>query len=79
MADCDYYIVIIKRRYGAIGPGGKSFTEMEFDYASQIGLPILAFLYDHSIPVGMQSSRRSACITLLRSSRRSSYVELTKT
>ena len=29
-----------------MGPGDKSFTEMEYDYAKGRGLPVLAFLHD---------------------------------
>lgn len=42
---CDYYIVIVGGRYGSRGPGGLSFTEMEYDYAVEAGLPTLAFLH----------------------------------
>src|SRR5262245_66384301 len=30
--DCDYYIVIIAGRYGSLGPDGKSYTTMEYEY-----------------------------------------------
>jgi hypothetical protein len=43
--DCDYYIVIIGGRYGSIGPSGKSYTQMEYEYALEIGKPIIAFLH----------------------------------
>lgn len=43
--DCDYYIVIIGGRYGSIGPNGKSFTQMEYEYALEQGKPVIAFLY----------------------------------
>jgi hypothetical protein len=29
IAQCDYYIVIVGRRYGSLGPDDKSFTERE--------------------------------------------------
>ncbi len=44
IGQCDYYIVIVAGRYGSTGAGGKSYTEMEYDYATELGLPILAFL-----------------------------------
>ena|SRR5437762_145688 len=43
--DCDYYIAIIAGRYGSIGPSGKSYTQMEYEYAVSRGIPILAFLH----------------------------------
>lgn len=44
---CDYYILIIGERYGTVNPKtGKSYTEMEFDYAVAKGIPVLAFVKD---------------------------------
>jgi hypothetical protein len=43
--DCDYYIVIVAGRYGSIGPEGKSYTQMEYEYALLKGKPIIAFLH----------------------------------
>jgi len=45
IAGCDYYIVIVGGRYGSKAPTGKSYTEMEYDYAVEAGLPVLAFLH----------------------------------
>ena len=53
--ECDYYIVIVGGRYGAIGPTGKSYTEMEYDYAVESGLPALAFL--HKEPGAIPSNK----------------------
>lgn len=42
----DYYILISAGRYGSInGNTGISYTEQEYDYAVQKGIPVLAFLY----------------------------------
>src|SRR6266704_2128879 len=43
--DCDYYIVIIAGRYGSIGPEGKSYTQMEYEYAAQKSIPVFGFLH----------------------------------
>jgi hypothetical protein len=43
--DCDYYVVIIAGRYGSIGPEGKSYTQMEYEYAVDAKKPVLAFLH----------------------------------
>ena len=41
----DFYIVLVGGRYGSIDPeSGKSYTELEYDYAVSRGIPILAFL-----------------------------------
>lgn len=42
---CDYYVVMVGGRYGSKGPTGRSYTEMEYDYAVEAGLPVLAFLH----------------------------------
>jgi len=45
IAGCDYYVVIVGGRYGSKGPLGKSYTEMEYDYAVKVEIPALAFLH----------------------------------
>lgn len=51
----DYYVLIIAHRYGTIiseGPdAGISYTEKEYRYAKEKGVPILAFLMDDSVAV----------------------------
>ena len=44
--DCDYYLLIIGGRYGSISPEGVSYTEMEYDYAVEKGLKVIALLHD---------------------------------
>lgn len=44
---CDYYILIIGKRYGSINEKtGLSYTEMEYDYAIEKGIPVLVFALD---------------------------------
>ena len=46
ISSCDFYIVIIAGRYGSVHPETKiSYTQMEYNYACKIGIPILAFIY----------------------------------
>lgn len=46
--DCDYYILILKQNYGSISNAtGISYTEMEYNYAMEKKIPILAFIYDN--------------------------------
>ncbi|ARD58974.1 hypothetical protein Y71_03220 [Kosakonia radicincitans DSM 16656] len=46
----DYYIVIIGHKYGSISPStGISYTEMEYDYAKSIGVPVLAFIRERDV------------------------------
>lgn len=44
--DCDYYVLIQAGRYGSIGPTGKSYTQMEYEYALEKKLPIISFLHN---------------------------------
>ena len=49
---CDYYILIIGKRYGSINEQtGLSYTEMEYEYAKQLGIPVLVFALDESVEV----------------------------
>jgi len=41
----DYYVLVVGGRYGSIGKDGKSYTEMEYDYAKEKRLPVLGFLH----------------------------------
>lgn len=44
--DCDYYVVIVARKYGSRGPDSRSYTEMEFDYAVERGKPAIGFFHE---------------------------------
>lgn len=47
---CDYYVLIIGKRYGSINPDtGISYTEMEYNYALEQGVPVLVFALDASV------------------------------
>ena len=47
IAGSQIYVLLIGHRYGEIDKDtGKSYTELEYDKAKEIGLPILAFLLD---------------------------------
>lgn len=43
---CDYYVLVSAGAYGSIEEeSGKSYTELEFEYAMTKGVPVLAFLH----------------------------------
>ncbi|WP_166146192.1 DUF4062 domain-containing protein [Methylosinus sp. RM1] len=42
--ECDYYIVIVSERYGSEGSEGKSYTQMEYEFAVAQNVPVAAFL-----------------------------------
>jgi len=45
--ESDYYVLIIGNRYGSTDESGVSYTEKEYDYAVEKGLPILAFIHNN--------------------------------
>jgi len=47
IAQCDYYVLIIAGRYGSIAPDGKSYTEKEYEFAVEIGVPVLVMLREN--------------------------------
>lgn len=52
--DCDYYLLIIGGRYGSTTSDGISYTEKEFDYATQKGIKVVALIHGEpdNIPFG---------------------------
>ncbi|MEM9598626.1 MAG: DUF4062 domain-containing protein [Acidobacteriota bacterium] len=42
---CDYYVVIVAGRYGSISSKGVSYTQMEYEFALDQGIPCIAFLH----------------------------------
>src|ERR1700742_4850314 len=52
--ECDYYVIIVAGRYGSLTSGGLSYTEKEYDYAIEKGIPVLGFVRDDigEVPFG---------------------------
>lgn len=44
VSESDYYILILAGRYGSTDVTGLSYTEMEYDWAVDLGVPVLAFV-----------------------------------
>lgn len=45
--ECDYYIIIIAGRYGSIEKeSGKSYTQKEYEFAIEQGIPVLRFVHE---------------------------------
>lgn len=40
----DYYVLLVGKRYGSLDENGISYTEREFNYAREQGVPVLAFI-----------------------------------
>jgi hypothetical protein len=47
----DYYVLIIGFRYGSLTEEGISFTEKEYNYAIEKGIPVFAYIQDRDAPV----------------------------
>ena len=51
----DYYVLLVAHRYGSIikngSDAGISYTEKEYRYAEEQGIPILSFFIDDNVPV----------------------------
>lgn len=52
----DYYVVIVKGRYGSLSNDGLSYTEREYRYAVEKGVPVLAFLFDDLNSISLQDT-----------------------
>lgn len=47
IAECDYYLVVIAERYGS-QVRGKSYTQMEYEFAVSQNIPVISFLLESS-------------------------------
>ena len=45
--DCDYYVLLIGGRYGSVDNSGVSYTQREYEYAVEKGIPVLAFIHSN--------------------------------
>jgi hypothetical protein len=52
---CDYYVLIIGGRYGSTTPEGISYTEKEYRYARDKGIPTIAFY--HATPEALPANK----------------------
>lgn len=58
----DYYLVILGGRYGSVSEEGISYTEREYDYAVELGIPVMGFVPadPDSIVVGKTDKKAAA-------------------
>jgi len=54
--DCDYYLLIIGGRYGSISPSGLSYTELEYQYAVERGIKVVALIHSKPDQISMGKS-----------------------
>lgn len=55
---CDYYLLILAGKYGSTNSDGIGYTEMEFDYATSQGKPVICFIHQNpdELPAGKVES-----------------------
>lgn len=54
--ECDYYVLIVAGRYGSIEEeSGKSYTQKEFEYAVEQGVPVISFV--HQCPESLPGTK----------------------
>lgn len=75
----DYYLIIIGGRYGSTTEDGISFTEKEYDYALELGIPVMGFVPTEpdAIPVG-KTDRNDAASQKLQEFRNKVQRKMTK-
>ena len=58
----DYYLVVVGGRYGSTTEDGISYTEMEYDYAVEKGIPVIGFVHADPlrIPAGKSEMEPAA-------------------
>jgi len=44
--ECDYLLLIVAERYGSVHESGKSYTQKEYEFALERGIPAAAFLLE---------------------------------
>lgn len=55
----DYYLLVVGGKYGSVDPETElSFTEKEYDYASEHGKPVMAFLHSDPERIELGKSER---------------------
>jgi hypothetical protein len=66
--ECDYYIVLVAGRYGSCDETGLSYTEREYLYAVERGIPVLGFVHSDpdSLPPHCRESTAEATEKLSR-------------
>ena len=64
--DCDYYLLIIGGRYGSVTADGISYTELEYQYALERKLKVIALLHEkpEQIPSGKSEKDPGLCSRL---------------
>lgn len=57
--DCDYYLVVVGGRYGAVSPSGISYTRLEYEYAISKGKPVIGFIHKNPGSISAEKTESS--------------------
>lgn len=57
--NCDYYVLILGGRYGSTNKNGISYTELEYNYANEKGIPTIAFLHENINDLPVSKSEKT--------------------
>lgn len=57
--NCDYYILILAGRYGSTNKNGISYTELEYNYVIEKGIPTISFLHGDTSSISVSKSEQS--------------------
>ncbi|WP_218221591.1 DUF4062 domain-containing protein [Nesterenkonia sp. Act20] len=60
IAQSDFYVVVVGGRYGTVSEQGMSYTEREYDYAVELGIPVLGFIHATPGDIPVKKSERDA-------------------
>jgi hypothetical protein len=70
ICECDFLILLVAERYGSVDKSGKSYTQREYEFAIESGVPTVAFLLDSAArqnwPAGKVEHTRTTEIESLR-------------
>jgi Domain of unknown function (DUF4062) len=56
----DYYVVVVGGRYGSLDEAGIGYTEREYDYAAELGRPVIPLLHKHPEKISRDQTETDA-------------------
>lgn len=81
--ESDYYILIVGGRYGSLNKEGISYTQMEYEYATKIGIPTISFLHKdpENLPVSKtdKDTEKSALLETFKNTVSNKLIKTWKT
>ena len=62
LKDCDYYVLIVAGRYGSVDEAGISYTQREYEFAHDLGMPVAAFFHEEPEDIPLRKSEKETAI-----------------